>query len=865
MKRERNYNIQQKKSFLLFCLFLCLPITLWAQHIRVSAPSHVSVGENFRISYMVSTQDVEDFRLGNVPAGLEVIAGPYTSQQSSYQWVNGHASSSSTMTITYTLYAAKAGRFTIPEAKANIRGKWVNTSEAHITVSGQAPNTNSAPRMHQDAQSQGTQRAGNKISGEELFIRVSANKKHVHEQEPVLLTYKVYTLVDLTQLEGKMPDLTGFHTQEVPLPQQKSFHVEKVNGRNYRCVTWSQYVMYPQMTGNLKIPSITFRGTIVQQNRTVDPMEAFFNGGSGYIEVRKNIVAPGLNIQVAPLPQKPSNFSGGVGKFNITAQIDKNTVKAGNPISIRVVVGGNGNLKLIKQPVIKYPKDFDQYDAKVSDKTKLTPRGVEGNMIYDFLAVPRNEGKYVIPAIEFVYYDTQLNQYRTLRTQSFDIIVEKGDGTGASTNFSDNKDKDIHPIMEGSSTQHIVGDFFFGSFAYWVWLLLPLITFVLLLVVFRQRAIDNADLVKMRGRKANKVATKRLRKASQLMLKGLQSEFYDEVLRALWGYVGDKLNMPVEQLTRENISDNLSKHHVNEVTIDKFISALDECEYERYAPGDPAGNMSKTFESAMTAIMEIENVMKKNNQRRKGHPLTVLLMFLLMFPIGMNAITKQNADNEYKKGNYQQAIKDYEELLHRGVSAEIYYNLGNAYFRSQDVTHAVLNYERALMLSPGNKDIRFNLEFARARTIDKITPEEEMFFVTWYRSLVNFTSVDNWAVTGIIAIVAALVLMLVFLFGPTVMSRKTGFFGSGLFFVVFLSCNLFAYQQKQELVNRTGAIIMSSSVNVKKTPAANSSDNFILHEGTRVDITDKSMKNWRGIRVADGREGWVKTTQLEEI
>lgn len=836
-----------------------------AQHIKVSAPTHVATGENFRVSYVVNTQDVEDFRLGNVPSGLEVIAGPYTSQQSSYQWVNGHASSSSTLTITYTLYAAKAGRYTIPEAKANIRGKWVAAAETHVTVTGQASNSGSAPRMHQDAEPQHMKSAGSKISGDDLFIRVSANKRRVHEQEPVLLTYKVYTLVDLTQLEGKMPDLTGFHTQEVPLPQQKSFHVERVGGKSYRCVTWSQYVMYPQMTGNLKIPSITFRGTVVQQNRTVDPIEAFFNGGSGYIEVRKNIVAPGVNIQVDPLPSKPANFSGGVGKFNITAQIDKTTLKAGTPLSIRVVVGGNGNLKLIKQPVVGFPKDFDKYDAKVTDKTKLTPRGVEGNMIYDFLAVPRNEGKYVIPAIEFVYYDTQLNQYRTLRTQSFSVVVEKGDGKNSSASFSDNRDKDIHPIMEGDSSQHVVGDFFFGSPSYWVGLLIPLLTFVFLLVVFRQRAIDNADIVKMRGKKANKVATKRLRRANLLMLKGKQGEFYDEVLRALWGYVGDKLNMPVEQLSRENIADNLSRYHVNDETISKFLGALDECEYERYAPGDPAGNMSKTFESAMTAIMEIENVMKKSRKGKRPSKALLLLVLMAMLPLWADAITKQNADNEYKKGNYQQAIKDYQELLRKGVSAEIYYNLGNAYFRTQDITHAVLSYERALMLSPGNKDIRFNLEFARARTIDKITPENEMFFVTWYKALVNFTSVDNWAKAGIASIIVALLLVLVFLFGPSVRSRKVGFFGAAAFLILFLLCNLFAYQQEQELVNRKGAIVISSSVNVKKTPAANSSDAFILHEGTRVDITDKGMKNWRGIRVADGREGWVMTSQLEEI
>ena len=198
------------------------------------------------------------------------------------------------------------------------------------------------------------------------------------------------------ELEGKMPDLTGFHTQEVPLPQQKSFHIETVNGRPYRCVTWSQYLMYPQMTGKLQIPSITFRGIVVQENRNVDPFEAFFNGGSGYVEVKRNIVAQGMTVQVDPLPQKPANFSGGVGKFTISASLDHPKVKAGDPVKVRIVVGGHGNLKLIKQPELVLPKDFDKYDAKVTDKTKLTASGITGNMLYDVLIVPRNQGRYSV-------------------------------------------------------------------------------------------------------------------------------------------------------------------------------------------------------------------------------------------------------------------------------------------------------------------------------------------------------------------------------------------------------------------------------------------------------------------------------------
>ena len=854
------------KRYLLVLPLLFITWMVNAQTLTANAPSQVQNGENFRLTYTVNTSNASDFRIGDIPEALEIITGPYTSQQSNFQMVNGHTSSSSSITYTFILCANKNGSYTIPAAHVHANGKTISSNPLKVTVSGHAANTGAAPKMHDDNDDRPQMRsAGSPISGSDLFIKVSANKQRVHEQEPILLTYKVYTLVDLTQLEGKMPDLTGFHSQEVKMPQQKTFHIENVNGRNYRCVTWSQYVMYPQMTGDLEIPSITFNGTVIQQNRNVDPFEAFLNGGSGYVEVKRSIKAPGLKIHVDPLPKRPDNFSGGVGKFNISAQLNKTEVKANDPITIRVVVGGVGNLKLIKQPVVNFPKDFDKYDPKVTDKTKLTANGVEGNMIYDFLAVPRNQGKYTIPPVEFTYYDVGANAYKTIKTQSFELNVDKGDGTGGnSMDFTDEKNQDIHAIKTGKVVRKDAASLFFGSAAYWILLALLLATFIALMIIFRRRAIENADIVKMRGKKANKVANKRLRAAHKLMVAGKQGEFYDEVLRALWGYMGDKLNIPVSELSHDNIADKLAEHHVDEQTVNTFIEALDECEFERYAPGDAAGNMNKTYESAMTAIEKIEDVMKKKNT--KAHSMAMLLILtLMMFPLTIHAVTKQDADAEYSKGNYQQAIKDYEELLKAGESAEIYYNLGNAYYRTENITRSVLNYERALLLNPADEDIRFNLQMARSKTIDKITPESEMFFFTWYRSLVNLMTIDNWARLAIASMILTLILALVYLFASHLTLRKIGFYGGVLFLVIFLLSNLFAFQQKQMLMKRNGAIVIAPSVTIKKTPEANSTDQGVIHEGTRVDIIDDTMRDWKEIHLADGREGWIPTSQIEKI
>lgn len=855
-----------KRTILLY-ISLVTVVTLCAQTLSVSVPSHVSVGENFRLSYTISSHNVRDFNVGKIPQQLELIIGPNISSQSSIQMVNGHASSSSSVTYTYILCATKNGSFVIPPAHVNVNGRTVASNAVKINVTGTAPKTNGAPRMHDDSRGDlRVDNSGTEVKGSDLFIKVTANKRRVHEQEPVLLTYKVYTLVELTQLEGKMPDLTGFHTQEVELPRQKSYSVERVNGRPYRCVTWSQYVMYPQMTGKLEIPSIVFKGTVIQQNRNIDPYEAFFNGGSGYTEVKRDIKAPGLYVQVDPLPSRPSGFSGGVGKFNISAQINKDDIKSGEPVNIRVVIGGNGNLKLIKQPQISFPKDFDTYDAKVTDKTKLTANGVEGHMIYDFVAVPRNPGEYVIPPISFIYYDTSTNSYKTLHTQEFKLKVGRGfvSGGGSVADYTgDLKDQDIRPIKQGYARINGGDIVFYGTSAYWMALGCLFLGFVALLVIFRKRAIDNADIVRVRGRKANKIAMKRLRTAYKLMINGNEADFYDEVLRALWGYIGDKLNIPVEKLSRENIAEKLLDKHVDDDTTGKFIDALDECEYERYAPGDAAGNMGKTYETAKTAIVNIENVMKSSFKRPKL--FGVVLLMLMLIPVSGYGVEKKNADIEFSKGNYQRAIKDYEVLLRKGASADIYYNLGNAYYRTDNITRAVLNYERALLLSPGDKDIAFNLQMARSKTIDKITPKSEMFFVTWYRALVNMIAVDAWAVVAVVGIAVALVLVLFYLFSSSTLYRKIGFFGALYCFILFVLANIFAYQQKQLLTKRDGAIVMSQSAVIKSTPSKGGKDLFIIHEGTRVDVTDATMKDWRSVRLADGREGWIQSSQIEMI
>ncbi len=423
------------KNYILIIIAIVTVSVASAQTLTANAPSHVAVGEQFRLSYTLDTQNVTDFCIGDVPDAFEVIIGPNRSSQSSFQIINRHPVHVSSITFTYIVVAVKNGNFTIPAAHAKALGKNISSNSVKINVSGQAQSGQSRDSLRQ--QQMQSRAAGTSISDSDLFIKVSANKKRVYEQEPVLLTYKVYTLVDLTQLGGKMPNLKNFYIHEIPLPQQKKFMTETFNGRQYRTVTWEQYVMFPQKTGKLEIPDFTYEGIVIQKNRSVDPFEAFFNGGPDYVEVKKKIQAPGIIIDVVPLPSRTANlssnttplssrlaiFSGGVGSFNISVSLDKTEVKVNNPIKLLVEINGVGNMNLLKQPEVRFPKSFDVYGAKVTDKTVLTTNGLEGSIFYDFLAVPCRSGSFIIPAIEYVYFDTRQCQYRTIKSEQKTIRV----------------------------------------------------------------------------------------------------------------------------------------------------------------------------------------------------------------------------------------------------------------------------------------------------------------------------------------------------------------------------------------------------------------------------------------------------------
>lgn len=607
----------RKIIFLLFTILAAWQVKA-ADKVRfvAEAADVVVSGDQVRLVFTVNSQDIKDFRAPSIK-GFDVLMGPSRSQQSSIQIINGKRTSNSSTAFTYILLAGSPGTYTIPAASVEVNGEKVFSNAISIKVLPQDQTSgNSGNNGGGSASSSRSQAAGSRISSNDLFITATASKTTVHEQEAILLTYKVYTVVNLRQLYGKMPDLKGFHTQEVELPQQKTFTLEHYKGRNYNTTVWSQYVLFPQQTGKLEIPSITFDGVVAQQTISDDPFDAFFNGG-GYVEVKKKITTPKVVINVQPLPAKPAGFSGAVGEFKLASSINATDVKTNDAVTIKLTLSGTGNMKLIGTPEVKFPQDFEIYDPKVTDDYKLTNSGLTGTKTFEYLAIPRHAGNFMIPAIEFTYFDLKSNSYKTLKTEAYNLKVAKGQGN-ADQVISDftNKEsvkmlgKDIRFIKLGDSSLRPKGDFFFGTVGYYLCYLIPLLLFVVFAVIYRQKALENANVAKVKTKKANKVATRRMKLAGKLLAENKKNEFYDEVLKALWGYISDKLSIPVSQLSKDNIEAELTNYGVQEALIAEFIGVLNECEYARYAPGNENEAMDKVYSASVEVISKMENSIK---------------------------------------------------------------------------------------------------------------------------------------------------------------------------------------------------------------------------------------------------------------
>ena len=577
-----------------------------------SAPSTVIVDKPFQLVYTVNATG-KDLKVPEF-TNFEVLAGPFESRSSSYQVINGKTSSSLSISYTFTLQGLKTGTYSVPPASIIVDGQKHSSNGLSIKV---LPDDGSDAAGSSAAQS-GASTA--KITNDKIFIRTNISKSSVYEQEPVVVTYKLYTLADVAGINNmKMPDFNGFLKQELDQSQNKQLSYENFNGKNYGTIVLYQVLLYPQRTGDITIDKASFEAVIRVQNKT-QVRSIFDDFFDSYTNVNKALVAPAVKVKVYPLPgAKPAGFSGTVGQLSMSSTISATQVKANEAVTLKVVISGSGNMKLIKNPDIELPEGFEIYDPKVNNNFKTTTSGVSGTKTIEYLFIPRNAGDFEIPAAEFVYFDLQEKTYKTLRTPVYNLKVSKGEGgeSVVSGNYVNKEDvkqlgKDIRfietkPFKLTKKTEPV-----FGTVEGWILYLIPLLVALFLFFVLKRKALENSNIEFVRNKKANKQAQKRLKMAQKLLNEGKKDKFYEEVLKAVWNYLSDKLAIPAASLTKERVEAELTEKGVNADAIKQFTDILNTCEFARYAPNSGQQEMGILYAEAIEAISNLEDIIKKS-------------------------------------------------------------------------------------------------------------------------------------------------------------------------------------------------------------------------------------------------------------
>ena len=594
----------------------------YAQNVefKASAPSVVAVGEQFKLEYTLNKEG-DNLKVPTLE-GFDLLMGPSVGQSFYSSNINGKMTQNVTFSYTYILEGTKKGTFQIPGATVIIDGKEYTSNALKIEVVEGSRNSNG----NQAATNRPVQPDANAtVNDNNLFVKVEVSRRSLYMGESLMATIKVYTKVDLVNLgRTKFPDFNGFLAEEVPTPQRIELVREAVDGQIYNVGTIRKVLLYPQHTGEITIEP--FELECIVRQRLANGGRSFFDEFFGnYKDVRAMRRSKPVTIQVKELPQlgKPAGFGGTVGNVTMATSLSADTVNANDAITYKVTFRGTGNLKLLKAPTINFPLDFEVYDPKESRDLNITENGMAGSVSFEYLIIPRYSGDYKIPAIRFSYFDSQSNTYKTIAGAEYNIHVRKGadkgqveTSTGNQVKSSKKEDvrkvgEDIRYLKTEGLNLKAAGVRFFGTTLYWLALLIPFVLFVVGAVLNRRRIKANADIVRVKNKAANKMARKRLKVAASAMKNHNAEQFYDEVLKALWGYMSYKLNIDRAELNRDNISEILQSKGVEEDRIKEFIAVLDTCEYARYAPGSNSDQeMGKVYTDSIDVITKLDKAIR---------------------------------------------------------------------------------------------------------------------------------------------------------------------------------------------------------------------------------------------------------------
>lgn len=576
----------------------------------VNPPGRVAVGQKFSITYRLKNGEGTSLKVPQIN-GCKLLYGPSTSTSQSYQIINGSMSSSSTIDYTYIYRAEKEGNYNVGEASIVVEGKKLTSKGFSINVvpgnSAQQGGSQSGSRPQVEFDDASTQTADRSVSPNDVFVRIILSKSTAYEQEAIECTMKLYTKYTISSfLPTKMPNYDGFLIEEMNV-QASLNEVETYNGQRYMTAILKKCIIFPQKSGKLTINSGNYDINVVQYDNVNMGFFTVQSPQERSIKVSSNSVS----LNVLPLPQpQPEGFSGAVGKFSVDSRLIGNSFRTNDPATLIYTISGTGNIKYLQEPKIDFPSEFELYSPKSDIQASVSGSNVTGKMTVEYTFVPQSVGDFRIGGDKFVYFNPATKEYVTLDTQGYNIKVAKGLSAPSDVEQKDIelKNTDIRHIKLGDKNPSLKHEFVIATWWYWCLYGVIVIALVSVIGINRRNIKRMADVRGMKLAKANKEAKKRLKLAKVFMDKKQDDKFYEEILRAVWGYLSDKLGIPVSQLSRDNVAFELSKIGASEELCGKFINVLDDCEMARYATG--VAQPSAVYEQATSAINELENTAK---------------------------------------------------------------------------------------------------------------------------------------------------------------------------------------------------------------------------------------------------------------
>lgn len=879
--------MNMKKLFCIVAFLLTAIFQMSAQNvIRVEAPDVVAVNEQFNVTFIIEGEkSPSDFQWSSGD-DFQLVWGPQKGSSSSIQIINGKRSSSHQTTFTYILIPKATGTFQLPAATALLSGDRISSTQASIQVVSDGASSSQSSGKNGGKSSGGGQTSSTgsgEISSNDLFMRLSLSRTEVVIGEPITATLKIYQRANVVGFENaKFPTFNGFWSQETYVPNNIEFKRESLDDKIYNTAVLRTYVLIPQQSGAITIDPaelvclVNIRTAPSTSNSLFD---SFFQ--DEYRTIRKRVTTPAVKVKVNPLPAgQPASFGGGVGNFGISARLTTDNLKTHDAASLIITVSGRGNVALLEEPKVNFPPDFEVYDTKTTENTDKSNGGTSGSKSFEYPFIPRSHGDFTIDPVEYSYYDVNAGKYVTLRTEPLHVKVAKGKG-GDSTPVTtvnsgvERKDvkslaDDIRFIFTGKPGLSGSGSFFVGSVFFWILLALMILGATSVYLAFRKVAAMRADVAGTKNRRATKMAQKRLKLAGEYLDKNLYTAFYEELHKALIGFVSDKLNMDMSEISKDNIASALTEGGVSEEQTKAFTDLLDACEFARYSPDGGNEAMRSHYDAALKVISSIDSGLKTGGKSLRK--VVTVVTLLLSLGASMN-IQAKDLDSlwtagvqAYTDGKFSDASAAWTSIEESGQkSAKLYYNLGNAWFKQGNYPKAILNYERALRLDPSYSDARYNLEFTSNFVQDKIEPVPEFILKSVARKVCYVMGSNAWAVIFLVLLAAALVMGLLFLLGSSVGKRRAGFYCGIVLLLLSAGALSFSIWQKSDSVKTDTAIVMSPVSSVKSSPSSGSSkDLFVIHEGTKVTILDE-VGTWKNIALADGRQGWITSNELEVI